>query len=102
MLSDGLNPIADACTALVSAYGQSGLLDKAFSTVEDMKSIIDCMLDTYTYSILISCCAKFHRFDRAGDIYKHAVVLGVKLEDQDAFERDFFQLKPYYTDVSVF
>ncbi|XP_039019996.1 26S proteasome non-ATPase regulatory subunit 8 homolog A-like isoform X2 [Hibiscus syriacus] len=35
----------------------------------------------------------------AGEIYEHAVVLSVKIEDQDAFERDFFQLKPYYTDV---
>ncbi|CAL5442756.1 unnamed protein product [Camellia sinensis] len=33
------------------------------------------------------------------DIYEHAVVLSVKIEDQDAFERDFFQLKPYYTDA---
>ncbi|KAL5998904.1 26S proteasome non-ATPase regulatory subunit 8 A [Asimina triloba] len=35
----------------------------------------------------------------ARDIYEHAVVLSVKSEDQDAFERDFFQLKPYYTDT---
>lgn len=34
-----------------------------------------------------------------GDIYEHAVILSVKMEDQDAFERDFFQLKPYYTDA---
>lgn len=35
----------------------------------------------------------------SGDIYEHAVLLSVKTEDQDAFERDFFQLKHYYTDV---
>ncbi|PQP99717.1 hypothetical protein Pyn_32040 [Prunus yedoensis var. nudiflora] len=35
----------------------------------------------------------------ARDIYEHAVVLSVKIEDQDAFERDFFQLKSYYTDA---
>ncbi|GMY04997.1 26S proteasome non-ATPase regulatory subunit 8 homolog A-like [Fagus crenata] len=35
----------------------------------------------------------------ARDTYEHAVVLSVKTEDQDAFERDFFQLKPYYTDA---
>lgn len=34
-----------------------------------------------------------------GDIYEHAVVLSVKMEDQEAFERDFCQLKPYYTDA---
>ncbi|THG00193.1 hypothetical protein TEA_003386 [Camellia sinensis var. sinensis] len=36
---------------------------------------------------------------KCGYIYEHAVVLSVKIEDQDAFERDFFQLKPYYTDA---
>ncbi|XP_057455827.1 26S proteasome non-ATPase regulatory subunit 8 homolog A-like isoform X2 [Lotus japonicus] len=35
----------------------------------------------------------------ARDIYEHAVVLSVKTEDQDDFERNFFQLKPYYTDA---
>lgn len=35
----------------------------------------------------------------ARDIYEQAVVLSVKTEDQDAFERDFFQLKPFYTDT---
>ncbi|OVA20924.1 SAC3/GANP/Nin1/mts3/eIF-3 p25 [Macleaya cordata] len=40
-----------------------------------------------------------HELSLARDIYEHAVVLSVKAEDQDAFERDFFQLKPYYTDT---
>lgn len=40
-----------------------------------------------------------HELSLARDIYEHAVVLSVKIEDQDAFERDFFQLKPYYTDA---
>ncbi|KAL8170707.1 hypothetical protein V2J09_022511 [Rumex salicifolius] len=35
----------------------------------------------------------------AREIYEHAVVLSLKMEDQDAFERDFFQLKPFYTDA---
>ncbi|XP_074300986.1 26S proteasome non-ATPase regulatory subunit 8 homolog A-like [Silene latifolia] len=35
----------------------------------------------------------------AREIYEHAVVLSVKMEDQEAFERDFCQLKPYYTDA---
>ncbi|KAK7324308.1 hypothetical protein VNO77_27841 [Canavalia gladiata] len=63
MLSEGLKPTVDVFTALVSAYGQSGCLDQAFSAVEDMKSVVDCKPDIYTYSILISCCAKFHHFD---------------------------------------
>ncbi|KAK4804239.1 hypothetical protein SAY86_004056 [Trapa natans] len=35
----------------------------------------------------------------AREVYEHAVILSVKMEDQDAFERDFCQLKPYYTDA---
>ncbi|XP_042020610.1 26S proteasome non-ATPase regulatory subunit 8 homolog A-like isoform X2 [Salvia splendens] len=42
-----------------------------------------------------------HEMTLARDIYEHAVVLSVKIEDQDAFERDFCQLKPYYTDTAV-
>lgn len=35
----------------------------------------------------------------ARDILEHAVVLSVKLEDEQAFERNFLQLKTYYTDT---
>ncbi|KAG6408319.1 hypothetical protein SASPL_131324 [Salvia splendens] len=41
-----------------------------------------------------------HELTLARDIYEHAVILSVKIEDQDAFERDFCQLKPYYTDAA--
>ncbi|OWM85200.1 hypothetical protein CDL15_Pgr027987 [Punica granatum] len=40
-----------------------------------------------------------HELTLGRDVYEHAVILSVKMEDQDAFERDFFQLKPYYTDA---
>ncbi|XP_057511595.1 26S proteasome non-ATPase regulatory subunit 8 homolog A-like [Actinidia eriantha] len=40
-----------------------------------------------------------HELTLARDIYEYAVVFSVKIEDQDTFERDFFQLKPYYTDA---
>ncbi|KAM7525900.1 hypothetical protein LguiA_015802 [Lonicera macranthoides] len=42
-----------------------------------------------------------HELTIARDIFEHAVILSVKTEDQDAFERDFFQLKPYYTDAGA-
>ena len=63
MLFEELKPIVDVFTALVSAYGQSGLFCHAFSTIEDMKSVVDCKPDVYTYFVLISCYAKFRRFD---------------------------------------
>eukprot|EP00245_Coleochaete_scutata_P016740 TRINITY_DN7924_c0_g1_i1.p1 TRINITY_DN7924_c0_g1~~TRINITY_DN7924_c0_g1_i1.p1 ORF type:complete len:198 (+),score=48.53 TRINITY_DN7924_c0_g1_i1:141-734(+) len=35
----------------------------------------------------------------AREIFEHAVVLSVRMEDKDAFERNFLQLKAYYTDT---
>jgi len=63
MLFKVLKSNVDVFTALVSAYGQSGLFCHAFSTIEDMKSIVDCKPYVYTYSVLVSCYAKFLRFD---------------------------------------
>lgn len=35
----------------------------------------------------------------AGEILEHAVLLSVKLQDDAAFERNYLQLRPYYTDT---
>ncbi|CAJ1971581.1 unnamed protein product [Sphenostylis stenocarpa] len=78
MFSEGLKPTVDVYTALVSAYGQSGLLVQAFSTVEDMKSVVDCEPDIYTYSILVSCCAKFRRFDLIEHVLAEMSFLGIQ------------------------
>ena len=78
MLSEVLKPTIDVYTALVSAYGQSGRLHQAFSTVEDMKSVVDCEPDIYTYSILISCCAKFQRFDLIDHVLVDMSYLGIE------------------------
>jgi pentatricopeptide repeat protein len=63
MQSDGLKPTIDVYTALVSAYGQSGQLDKAFSAVAEMKPISECKPDVYAYSVLLICCIKLHCFE---------------------------------------
>ncbi|XP_047167611.1 pentatricopeptide repeat-containing protein At3g53170-like [Vigna umbellata] len=78
MFSEGLKPTVDVYTALVSAYGHSGLLDQALSIVEDMKSVVDCEPDIYTYSILVSCCAKFHRFDLIEHVLAEMSFLGIQ------------------------
>jgi pentatricopeptide repeat protein len=77
MLTDGLKPTVDVYTALVSVYGKSGLLDKAFSTVDDMKSVSDCKPDVYTYSILINCCTKFRRYDLIEQVLAQMSYLGI-------------------------
>ncbi|XP_059649134.1 pentatricopeptide repeat-containing protein At3g53170 [Cornus florida] len=78
MMSDGLRPTIDAYTALMSAYGLSGLLDKAFQTVDEMKSVCDCKPDVYTYSILINCCTKLQRFDLIEHILTEMSYLGIE------------------------
>lgn len=78
MLSEGLKPTVDVYTALVSVYGQSGLLHKAFATVEDMKSASDCQPDVYTYSVLLNCWTKFRRFDLIEHIRAEMSYLGIE------------------------
>ncbi|CAK8565036.1 unnamed protein product [Lathyrus sativus] len=78
MLFEGLKPTVDVFTALVSVYGQSGLFRHAFSIVEDMKSVADCTPDVYTFSVLISCCAKFRRFDLIERVLADMSYLGIE------------------------
>ncbi|KAL1309558.1 hypothetical protein AAHE18_17G186000 [Arachis hypogaea] len=78
MLSEGLRPTVDVYTALVGAYGLSGSLHQAFRTVEDMKSVVDCEPDIYTYSILISSCTKFQRFDLIGHVLSEMSYVGIE------------------------
>ncbi|XP_031113289.1 pentatricopeptide repeat-containing protein At3g53170-like isoform X1 [Ipomoea triloba] len=78
MRSDGLQLTLDVYTALASAYGLSGLLDEAWHTIHDMKSISDCKPDVYTYSILIKCCMKFQRYDMIEHILAEMSYLGVE------------------------
>ncbi|KAF3630430.1 Pentatricopeptide repeat-containing protein [Capsicum annuum] len=78
MLADGLQPTVDVYTALVSAYGLSGLLDEALRTIDDMKSVSNCKPDVYTYSILIKCCTKVRRFDMIEYILAEMVYLGIE------------------------
>ncbi|XWS32514.1 hypothetical protein CRYUN_Cryun23aG0164600 [Craigia yunnanensis] len=78
MLSEGLKPTIDIYTALVHAHGKSGFIDRAFTTVEDMKSVSDCKPDVYTYFILINFCMKLRRFDLIGRILAEMSFLGIE------------------------
>ncbi|KAF9675565.1 hypothetical protein SADUNF_Sadunf09G0045400 [Salix dunnii] len=78
LLSDGLKPTVDVYTALVSAYGKSGQLDKAFSIVVEMKAFSECKPDVYTYSVLISCCIKLHRFELIRGVLAEMSYIGIE------------------------
>lgn len=78
MLSEGLQPTIDVYTALLSAYGFSGLIDKALQIIDDIKSIPGCKLDVHTYSILINCCFKYRQFNRIEHILQEMSYLGIQ------------------------
>ncbi|XP_021830612.1 pentatricopeptide repeat-containing protein At5g48730, chloroplastic isoform X2 [Prunus avium] len=64
MIDEGCAVNHESYTALVSAYGRSGLFDKAFSLLEQMKNIPDCQPDVHTYSILIKSCLQVFAYDK--------------------------------------
>lgn len=78
MVSERLRPTVDVYTALVGAYGYSGLLDEALATVDQMKGAADCKPDEYTFSVLINCCCKLRRFDRIPAILDEMSYLGLE------------------------
>lgn len=78
MLSERLRPTVDVYTALVGAYGYSGLLDEALATIDQMKGAADCKPDEYTFSVLINCCAKSRRFDLIPAVLDEMSYLGIK------------------------
>ncbi|XP_042393838.1 pentatricopeptide repeat-containing protein At3g53170-like isoform X1 [Zingiber officinale] len=78
MLSEGLKPTLDVYTSLVGAYGHSGLLDKAISTLEEMNAISDCEPDAHTYTVLISSCCKLRRFELIPQLLMEMSYLGIE------------------------
>ncbi|KAG8073153.1 hypothetical protein GUJ93_ZPchr0006g43439 [Zizania palustris] len=78
LLSERLKPTVDVYTALVGAYGYSGLLDEALATVDQMKGTAGCKPDEYTFSVLINCCSKLRRFDRIPAILDEMSYLGLQ------------------------
>ncbi|KAK3148583.1 hypothetical protein QOZ80_3BG0296830 [Eleusine coracana subsp. coracana] len=78
MLAERLRPTVDVYTALVGAYGHSGLIQEALATVDQMKGAVDCKPDQYTFSVLINCCCKSRRFDLIPAILDEMSYLGLE------------------------
>ncbi|KAL8490501.1 hypothetical protein ACS0TY_022502 [Phlomoides rotata] len=69
MLEEGLEPTPELYTALLDACCRSNLIDKAFSILEQMKTLPLCQPDVYTYSILIKACIDASRFELVESLY---------------------------------
>ncbi|KAI0524551.1 hypothetical protein KFK09_003925 [Dendrobium nobile] len=68
----------ESYTALVSAYGRTGLFDKAFFLLENMKITDGCHPDVQTYSILIKSCLRYFKFDEVQFLMLDMKNLGIK------------------------
>ncbi|KAG5252196.1 pentatricopeptide repeat-containing protein [Salix suchowensis] len=78
MIDEGCAVTHESYTALLSAYGRSGLFDKALSILEEMKKTPDCQPDVHTYSILIKSCLQVFAFDKVQDVLSDMESLGIR------------------------
>ncbi|CAN1802062.1 Pentatricopeptide repeat-containing protein At3g06430, chloroplastic [Linum perenne] len=69
MLQQGIPPTPQLYTALLAAYCRSGLIDKAFSILDVMKSLPQCQPDVFTYSTILKACVDSSRFDLVNSVY---------------------------------
>ncbi|XP_028067997.1 pentatricopeptide repeat-containing protein At3g06430, chloroplastic [Camellia sinensis] len=70
MLEEGLEPTSELYTALLAAYCRSNLINKAFSILDQMKTLPLCQPDVYTYSILLKACVDASRFELVESLYE--------------------------------
>lgn len=68
LLDAGLQPISTTYTALISAFGKAGQLDKAMDTFNTMIQQ-GCERSVITYSALISACEKAGRWELALEVF---------------------------------
>lgn len=78
MVDEGCVLDCESYTALLSAYSRSGLLDKAFSLLEEMKNTPSCQPDVQTYSILIKSCLQVFAFDKIQSLLSDMTNRGIK------------------------
>lgn len=77
MIEQGIEPTSELYTALLAACCRSNLVDKAFSILEEMKSLPLCQPDVYTYSILIKACVDAMRFELVESLYDQMAERGI-------------------------
>ncbi|KZV34629.1 pentatricopeptide repeat-containing protein chloroplastic-like [Dorcoceras hygrometricum] len=78
MINEGCVLDREAFTALLSAYSRSGLFERAFSILEQMKSTRGCSPDVYTYSIFIKSCLQVYDFCKVQSLLSDMEVEGIK------------------------
>lgn len=78
MSDEGCGINSESYTALLSAYSRSGVFDKAFYLLEEMKNTPDCLPDIHTYTILIKSCLHAFAFDKVQVLLSDMATQGIK------------------------
>ncbi|XP_055818973.1 pentatricopeptide repeat-containing protein At5g48730, chloroplastic isoform X1 [Solanum dulcamara] len=78
MVEEGCVMNQEAYTALLSAYSRSGHFHEAFSILEEMKNIPNCLPDVFTYTILIKSCLQVYDFDKVQILLSDMECMGIK------------------------
>ncbi|KAK8578401.1 hypothetical protein V6N13_116247 [Hibiscus sabdariffa] len=69
MIEEGCEPTPELYTAMLAAYCRNNLIDEAFSTLNQMKTLPTCQPDVFTYSTLIKACVDASLFDLVESLY---------------------------------
>ncbi|XP_021290810.1 pentatricopeptide repeat-containing protein At3g06430, chloroplastic [Herrania umbratica] len=69
MVQEGCEPTPELYTALLGAYCRNNLIDDAFATLNQMKTLPCCQPDVFTYSTIIKACVDASRFDLVESLY---------------------------------
>lgn len=70
MIQEGIAPISQLYTYLLTAYCRSNQLEDAFVVLAKMNTLPQCKPDEYAYSILLKSCTKASRFDLLNSLYQ--------------------------------
>lgn len=70
MVEEGCRPTPELYTALLAAYCRSNLIEEAFSTFNQMKTLPDCQPDVFTYSTLMKACVDASQFELVESLYE--------------------------------
>lgn len=70
MMEEGIEPTPELYTALLAAYCRNNLIDEAFATLKQMKTLPNCQPDVFTYSTLIKACVDALRFELVESLYE--------------------------------
>ena len=78
MIDEGCVINHETYTAVLSAYSRSGLFDKAFFLLQEMKDTPNCHPDVQTYAILIKSCLQVFAFDKVQALLSDMASQGIR------------------------